>query len=163
MNQDTVPRIRRAAEADLGNLVELEERTFAQDRISRAQYRRHLGSATAKVLVARLAGHLIGSAVLFFRRNSDSARLYSLAIADEARGHGLGKALLDACEHYARQRRCRRIRLEVRVNNPVAIALYERHGYRLTGRREAYYEDGTDALRYEKVLPHNDETPPAPR
>nr|WP_240922374.1 ribosomal protein S18-alanine N-acetyltransferase [Oleiagrimonas sp. C23AA] len=136
----------------MDDLVELEERTFAADRISRAQYRRHLGSATAKVLVARLAGHLIGSAVLFFRSNSPSARLYSLAIADEARGRGLGRAMLDACERYARQRRCQSIRLEVRVSNRVAIALYERHGYQLIGCREGYYDDGTDALRYEKCL-----------
>ena len=45
-------RVRRAELSDLDDLVALEEHSFATDRLSRAQYRRHLDSETAQVLVA---------------------------------------------------------------------------------------------------------------
>jgi [ribosomal protein S18]-alanine N-acetyltransferase len=145
-------RFRRAVPADLDDLVELEQRTFVHDRIARAQYRRHLESDTALVLAARWQRRLIGASLIFFRRNSTVARLYSLAIVEDARGHGIGVKLLAASERAARQRRCSRMRLEVRVDNARAIALYERQGYERVGLRKGFYEDGTDALKLEKPL-----------
>ena len=44
------------------------------------------------------------------------------------------------------------MRLEVQPGNRAAIARYEKSGYRRTGRLPGYYNDGSDALRYEKVL-----------
>ena len=83
---------------------------------------------------------------------STLARLYSIATAPAARGRGLGATLLAAAEDAARARNCRALRLEVRVDNTAAIALYERAGYRRIGRYREYYEDGEDAWRYEKAL-----------
>lgn len=144
--------IRPATEADLAALVALEQQAFRGDRMSRAQYRRHLRSAGASVLVATAAGDLLGSALVFFRRGSTLARLYSIATAPAARGRGLGARLLAAAEAAARARGCRALRLEVRVDNPAAIGLYERAGYRRIGAYADYYDDGADAWRYEKPL-----------
>jgi [ribosomal protein S18]-alanine N-acetyltransferase len=146
-------RVRRAETSDLDDLVALEDRTFDSDRMSRTQYRRHLDSGTALVLVAS-ANHrnFLGTAVLFFRKRSGVARLYSLATQPEARGKGVGTALLEATEAAARQRRCRALRLEVRTDNESAIKLYERFGYRCIAALAAYYQDGADGWRYEKLL-----------
>lgn len=147
------PHVRRAVAADLDELVALEQRSFSSDRLSRAQYRRHLGSDSALVLVASANHHLfLGSAVLFFRKRSTVARLYSLATQPEARGKGVGAALLEAAAVTARRRGSRALRLEVRTDNAAAIGLYERHGFRRIGRYAYYYEDGADAWRYEKTL-----------
>ena len=147
------PSVRTAAPADLGALVALELRAFSGDRMSRAQYRRHLASAGAAVLVADAPGEeLLGSALVFFRRGSTLARLYSIATAPAARGRGIGAQLLAAAEGAARDRGCRALRLEVRVDNAAAIALYERAGYRRIGRYADYYQDGADAWRYDKSL-----------
>jgi ribosomal protein S18 acetylase RimI-like enzyme len=146
-------RVRRAASSDLDELVALEQRSFSGDRLSRAQYRRHLDSDSAVVLVA--TGHprpLLGSAVLFFRKHSRVARLYSLATRPEARGQGIGAALLEAVVTACRHRGCRALRLEVRIDNAAAIGLYERAGFQRIGRYERYYQDGADAWRYEKSL-----------
>jgi ribosomal protein S18 acetylase RimI-like enzyme len=146
-------RVRRAASSDLDDLVALEQRSFSSDRLSRAQYRRHLDSDSALVLVASANHHLfLGSAVLFFRKRSAVARLYSLAARPEARGQGVGAALLEAAAMAARRRGSRALRLEVRTDNAAAIVLYERHGFRRIGRYARYYQDGTDAWRYEKAL-----------
>jgi ribosomal protein S18 acetylase RimI-like enzyme len=146
-------RVRRAESSDLDDLVTLEERTFDSDRLSRAQYRRHLDSDSAQVLVAS-ANHrrFLGTAVLFFRKGSGVARLYSLATQPDARGKGVGSALLDAAAQVAHRRGCRALRLEVRIDNAVAISLYERLGFRRIGRYQRYYQDGADAWRYEKTL-----------
>ncbi|HVC15988.1 MAG TPA: N-acetyltransferase [Rhodanobacter sp.] len=149
-------RVRRAEASDLDDLVSLEQRTFDSDRLSRAQYRRHLDSDSARVLVASADHrHFLGSTVLFFRQGSTVARLYSLATQPAARGKGIGTALVEAAEATARQRRCRTLRLEVRADNAAAIALYERQGFQRIGFLESYYEDGADGWRYEKRLATN--------
>jgi ribosomal protein S18 acetylase RimI-like enzyme len=146
-------RVRRAELSDLDDLVALEENTFDSDRMSRAQYRRHLDSDSAQVLVAS-ASHrrFLGTAVVFFRKGSGVARLYSLASRPDARGKGVGSALLEASEEATRLRGGRVLRLEVRADNVAAMRLYERLGYRRFGRIAGYYQDGADAWRYQKTL-----------
>ncbi|MCX7513333.1 GNAT family N-acetyltransferase [Frateuria hangzhouensis] len=145
--------VRAATSADLDALVALELQAFSGDRMSRAQYRRHLASLGAAVLIAEAPDDgLLGSALVFFRRGSSLARLYSIATAPAGRGRGIGASLLAAAEAAARARGCRALRLEVRVDNVAAMGLYERAGYRRIGGYPGYYEDGADAWRYEKGL-----------
>jgi ribosomal-protein-alanine N-acetyltransferase len=145
-------RIRRAKRHDLDALVDLENGVFSSDRMSGRQLRHHLDNPLAEILVAIHKGALLGAAVLFFRRQHRIARLYSVAIADGARGMGLGASLLAAAERAAKARGSSTLRLEVRKDNAAAQSLYARRGYRHFGARTAYYEDGHDALRYEKDL-----------
>lgn len=146
-------RVRRAELFDLDDLVALEERTFDTDRLSRSQYRRHLDSDSAKVLVASAGPHqFLGTAVVFFRKHSRVARLYSIATCPEARGQGVGSALLAAADRLARRQRCNVLRLEVRTDNAGAIRLYERLGFHHIGALAGYYEDGADAWRYERAV-----------
>jgi ribosomal-protein-alanine acetyltransferase len=145
-------RIRRARPPDLDALVALEEASFDHDRVSRAQFRRHIVSDSAVVLVAEERGRVLGAALLFFRRGAKAARLYSIAIAHAARGQGLGAALLDAAEREARKRGRSAMRLEVRTDNAPAVALYEKRGYQRRKREPGFYENGMDAWRYWKEL-----------
>jgi len=144
-------RIRRATLADLDALVALEQASFTTDHLSRRQYRQHLCSPTAIVLAAFESAALLGKAIVFLRGDTDIARLYSIAVADAARGIGLGATLLAAAERAARSRGARRMRLEVRQDNAAAIRLYERRGYRRFGARPRFYEDGAPAWRYERA------------
>jgi ribosomal protein S18 acetylase RimI-like enzyme len=147
-----VARVRKATADDLSALVALEQATFSLDRMSERQWRRHLDSVSADVLVAVRERQLIGAALVFYRRGRDIARLYSIAVAVGERGSGTGAILLAAAEQAARRHGSRRLRLEVRADNATAQRLYERVGYRQFGMHRAYYEDGADARRYEKPL-----------
>lgn len=147
-----VVHVRRAVTADLDAMLALEAESFSSDRLSRAQYRRHLDSDSAVVLIAGVHHQLQGNAVVFFRRKSRVARLYSLATLPASRGRGVGSALLDAVVTAAGRRGCDLLRLEVRKDNAPAIRLYERQGFRRIGEYLRYYEDGADAWRYARTI-----------
>jgi hypothetical protein len=89
---------------------------------------------------------------VLFRRGFDAARLYSLVVVPDARGRGVGAALLGASERGARERGCVSVRLEVREDNEAARRLYLRHGYEPVGRTDFFYRDGADAVRMRKRL-----------
>lgn len=153
MPESSAPVVRRAVPADLDALVHLEQASFPGDRLSRRQYRHHLDSASACILVVECGTpKLAGALVLLFRRGTRIARVYSLATATSMRGRGIASHLLAAAETAARGRDCHALRLEVRSDNTAAIALYQRSGYRRIGTRAGYYEDGADAWRFEKCL-----------
>ena len=77
------------------------------------------------------------------------AEILTLAVKPQARGRGLGRALVEAAFGLARQAGADAMFLEVAEDNEAAIALYQTAGFRLAGRRPGYYrrDDGaTDAL-----------------
>jgi [ribosomal protein S18]-alanine N-acetyltransferase len=145
-------RIREAQSSDIDDLVRLEMKAFASDRLSRRRLRAHTRSPTAGLLVARRGGKIAGYALVLIRRGSHAARLHSLAVEPDAARQGIGSRLLAAAEAAALARGATNLRLEVRTDNAAAIRLYERAGYRMIGRRDGYYEDGAAALRYERDL-----------
>jgi ribosomal-protein-alanine acetyltransferase len=155
-------KLRRGRAGDLAALVTIETAAFATDRLSERSFRHFLASPTAALIIAddgsdRLAGYAL---VLFLPR-STLGRLYSIAVAPHLNGHGIGSRLLAAAEDAAKQHGRQAMRLEVHENNALAIALYQKSGYRFFGRRRDYYGDHGDALRFEKPL--DARRPPPPR
>jgi ribosomal-protein-alanine acetyltransferase len=144
--------IRNARQEDLDQLAAIEAASFARDQLSRRSMRRLLGSPSAAFRVATRRARVLGYHVLLFRAGSRAARLYSIAVSPDARGEGVGDALLADAETIAARGGCAAVRLEVRVRNAAAKRLYERAGYRTFGRHRHYYADNADALRYEKPL-----------
>lgn len=146
------PVLRPAASADLAALMRLEAEAFTGDRLSRRSLRRFLHAPTAVTIVSVADGRIVGYALVLFRKDSKVARLYSLARDGAWQGRGIGAALLAAAEAGARARGADEMRLEVRVDNGPARALYARRGYVESGTLPAYYDDGTDAIRMYKRL-----------
>jgi ribosomal protein S18 acetylase RimI-like enzyme len=144
--------VRKAGRVDLDALMELEHRVFATDRLSRRSLRHFLQTPTADVIVAEEQCRLAGTAIVLFRPRSAVARLYSIATAPHMGGRGVGAMLLKAAEDAALARDCRNMRLEVHETNAAAISRYRKSGYRQFGRHARYYQDGGDALRFEKQL-----------
>jgi len=148
----------RATRADLAALWELEQSAFLCDRISPQSWSRLIASRSAHVTVARASGEeggeerLLGATVLLQRARSSVTRLYSLAVAPSARGRGLAIRLVASAIQQTRGIGAAVLRLETRVDNHAAQRLFVRHGFTPLGRRPAYYEDGADALLYEKSL-----------
>ena len=145
-------RIRTGNAGDLDALLDLEERVFATDRMSRRSLRHFLTSPTSCSVVAERDGTAAGYAVVLFRPNSAIARLYSIAVAPNCTGSGVGPALLAAAEDAALERDRSCLRLEVHEKNRRAIELYRKCGYHEFGRYCEYYQDRGHALRFQKTL-----------
>jgi ribosomal protein S18 acetylase RimI-like enzyme len=56
--------------------------------------------------------------------------VYYVAVTPVARGRGLGRAIMQACEHWLAQRGVPKLNLMVRGDNAAAIAFYASLGYR---------------------------------
>jgi ribosomal protein S18 acetylase RimI-like enzyme len=138
---------------DIDALVALENAVFTTDILSRRSFRHFLTSPKSSLIVAEESGKLAGYALVLYPARSTLARLYSIAVAPHIASRGIGPLLLAAAERAAARRKRRRaMRLEVHEHNTRAIGRYEKSGYRLFGRLHRYYDDGADALRFEKPL-----------
>ena len=74
----------------------------------------------------------------------DEADVTNVAVLPTARRQGIGRSLVEALIAEARRREVRLLHLEVREGNEGARALYEGLGFRVDGRRKAYYRHPTE-------------------
>ena len=156
------PPIRRATVDDLAAIMELETSTFGSDAWSRDTMRAELGSPHGYYLVADAAAAetaaaqpgesqhpavtIAGYAGLLAPAGSGQADIQTIAVAPDARRHGLGRALVVALLDEARARAAEEVFLEVRADNPNARALYDSLGFTQIAVRPRYYQpDGVDA------------------
>jgi RimJ/RimL family protein N-acetyltransferase len=164
--------IRAAEPSDAVQLVELARSVGAEPEgwllsddswRSIADERRYLRavrrSSAATVLVAELsAGPLVGRLSLARDPHPSSAHVadVGLMVAAGHRRRGVGRALLEAAEPWARGVGITKIELHVFPHNAPAIALYEQVGYAREGHRRAHYRrpDGrlVDAILMAKLL-----------
>ena len=80
-----------------------------------------------------------------FVQASDFADIYDVEVLMEFRGQGYGSQLMGLFLTEMRQRNVTVITLEVRVDNLLAIRLYESFGFEQTSIRKGYY-NGIDGL-----------------
>ena len=106
-------------------------------------------------LVAELAGEVVGYIMCRTEYGfshlkrlglARKGHVISIAVLEEHRGKGLGTRLMTTAHEELQKKSASEVYLEVRVSNTEAVTLYEKLGYRTTGRLEAYYKDGEPAL-----------------
>jgi [ribosomal protein S18]-alanine N-acetyltransferase len=135
-------RLRRLAYSDLPSVLAIERRSF-QTPWSLAMFVLELSKPSGICLAAvrddRLIGYLVCS------RYADVWHLMNIAVDPALRRRGIATALLEKMLERAGPDEA--YTLEVRPSNTVAIALYERFGFRASGTRRRYYQDtGEDAV-----------------
>ena len=89
--------------------------------------------------VCEQAGHVIG--VLGWRDLGEEAEILDLAVHCGHRRQGHASFLLENFLHGAAQSALQGIFLEVRESNIAAIALYQKFGFQIAGRRPSYYRN----------------------
>ena len=138
---------------DLDALLEIEQQVFSTDRISRRRMRHWISADKRSFIVCTTntpPNTVVGYILFFYRQNTDTARLYSIAVSEKFRGHGIARQLMARGERDIQQRGRHGVQLEVRPDNTAAITLYQSLGYQPFGSYPAFYEDGQDALRFRK-------------
>src|SRR5690242_9494853 len=109
--------VRDARPGDLDAIARLETESFETDRVSRRSLREFLRAPHRPVIAANIDGELAGYALVSLRKRAKAARIYSLAVGRRFARRGVGRALLQACEGYARRHRRTALTLEVRYDN----------------------------------------------
>lgn len=71
-----------------------------------------------------------------FEQEPGVAELVSMFVRPQARGHGVGEALIDAVAAWAQHRSATSVHLWVSETNKPAIRLYERCGFTVTRERQ---------------------------
>ncbi len=96
------------------------------------------------------------AAFLIARVTAGEAEILTVAVDPSFRRRGWGRRLVDAACEVARDQGAEAVFLEVGTDNGPAIDLYEGQGFRVVGRRPAYYRraDGStaDALVMRRAL-----------
>ena len=69
------------------------------------------------------------------------AELLRIGVDPVCRRQGVGKMLMDRFAQWCEERETPDVFLEVRQSNHPAIALYERFGLEIVGRRKNYYHN----------------------
>ncbi len=88
---------------------------------------------------------------IVWRVVADESEIITIGVAPDARGGGIGLAMLTLAEMDAQKNGATRMFLEVAENNTHARKMYDTAGYKIIGRRPKYY-DGVDAILMEKKL-----------
>jgi len=95
-------------------------------------------------LVAQKNGVVCGTAGMYLV--SGEGQIMNIAVREEFRRQGFGTLLLDRLIQEGIKKGARFFTLEVSSENQAAIRLYERFGFRETGRRKNYYKNSDAVL-----------------
>lgn len=157
---DTVSvTVRRASEADAGAVTALLRGIYAEGRWFVGD-----GPASERHLALRLGGDdptssFYGVATMAARvvgwielHRSPSRRLrhvavLTLAVAPDARRHGVARALMRAGYDWCRRVGALKVSLNVRAGNDAAVALYRAEGFVLEGREHGAIRLSADEER----------------
>ena len=131
-------RIRLATPTDAEQVARLliafrnwTKRSEPGDDSFRAGVRRLLDDPNTEYLLG--GDPPVGVAQLRYRHglwyDTEDCLLEDLYVSDEARGTGLGRALVEAALARARERGCARVELDVNEQNEPALALYRSLGF----------------------------------
>ena len=146
--------IHRCDREDIPSIIEVNMKTLPE-HYSDYFYYEILSEFPETFLVAELHGVLVGYIMCRIEYGFSQLKrlglarkghVVSVAVEEEHRGKGIGTGLIIASQEEMTKKSATECYLEVRVSNVQAIGLYQKLGFKVTGRLEAYYRDGEGAL-----------------
>jgi ribosomal-protein-alanine N-acetyltransferase len=131
--------------ADVGAVLEIERLSFSAPWPAFAFEQELTANRLAHYRVARVGDRVVAFGGIWLM--VDEAHITTFGVHPDHRRRGIGRLLLLRLAEAALELGSARMTLEVRVSNEAAQALYRSFGFRVSGRRIAYYsDDGEDAL-----------------
>ncbi len=146
--------IRRCDTADLIPVMEINMKTLPE-HYSDYFYECLLSELPEAFLVAEIHGRAIGYIMCKTEYGFSNFKklgfvkkghIVSIAVIDEHRKKGIGKALVAESMNGVKLKKCDELYLEVRCSNTDGVKLYEKLGFVVKQRLKSYYRDGEDAF-----------------
>ncbi|HEX6714828.1 MAG TPA: GNAT family N-acetyltransferase [Thermoleophilaceae bacterium] len=134
-----------SSSSEIDEALELRRRVFVDEQRVTIDADRDGRDREAIHVVALEGGRIVGTCRLVF--DDDLARLGRMAVERDARGQGIGGAMLAEAETAARAAGATRIRLHAQT---ASRSLYERGGFETRG--EEFIEEGIPHVTMEKRL-----------
>jgi len=136
--------IRRMRDADLPRVLVIENACFSTPW-KEATFHGLMKRTDTDLFVAELDDEVMAYAACW--TVIDQSELGNVAVSPQARGLGMGGALVDTVVERVKERGAHELFLEVRESNGVAQGIYRDRGFVVVGRRRSYYSQPTeDAL-----------------
>lgn len=126
---------------DLDQVTALEEKIFSMPW-TRGGFAAALQQENTFYLVGIQDGNV--AAYCGMLQILDEADITNVAVAEEYRGMGIGRKMMEALLECGRCRNISAFTLEVRKSNQAAIILYEKLGFLNEGIRRNFYEKPTE-------------------
>ena len=144
MNRPLLIRVRRMTQADLDQVIAIEQSLAAAPHWPRTAYLTALDPEATPRRIALVAeeatsGHTAGFIVASLL--PPQSELETLAVAPHFQRRGVAVTLFAALAAELRQAGITEMILELRASNQPALSLYWRLGFVETGRRTRYYVD----------------------
>jgi len=130
---------------DLPVFVSLDKDLFPYSPWSASQYKEEFSSPTRHFVVAVDEVQSIVGYAGVFAPGAAEADILTVGVVPEHRGKGIAKALMAHITDWAKVQGSTAMMLEVKVDNPEAIGLYESLGYTKLNIRKDYFGAGLDA------------------
>ena len=145
---------RRARPGDLARIAQIERATFPDPWSERSFADTIARRGILALVVDGPESRPVAYGICSL--SGDEGEILNLAVEPDSRGKGLGRILLRAMVRHLGCSGARSVYLEVRESNNPAISLYEQEGFRVLGRRRAYYgHPREDALTMVLGLGHD--------
>ena len=135
---------------DILRISEIELECFPQEHWTYKMLASSFESETFKGVLAEDGGEIIGYGGITIA--ADSADIDNVAVTEIYRRGGVGTAIMAELLKVARENGVKKVFLEVRVSNYVAMGLYLKSGFKGVYARTRYYPDGEDCLVMVKEL-----------
>ncbi|MEM2128265.1 MAG: ribosomal protein S18-alanine N-acetyltransferase [Candidatus Methanomethylicaceae archaeon] len=135
--------VRDATLNDLNEIYAIEKESFSDPypKPLLKAFFYHPGAYIVAVVRGKVVGYAIG--IIRFR---SLGHIISIAVEKDFRGKGIGKKLLHELIKRLSGMGAKKIRIEVRESNEIAINLYKKMGFTTKEKISRYYPDGEAAL-----------------
>jgi ribosomal-protein-alanine N-acetyltransferase len=138
-------RLRSYRPSDLPALHKLDQACFPPGiAYTRRELARFIGHARSRTWVAEEENQIVGFAIAN-QESREVAHMITIDVPAGWRRRGIGNALMEAVEEWARGRQCQMLYLETAEDNLVAQEFYRQRGYIQHEKVEHYYANGMAA------------------
>lgn len=144
--------LRPFRDSDFERLYQIDQACFPPGiSYSRQEIASYIADPDSETWVAEEGSEIVGF-LIAGREGRKSSHVITVDVIEEWRRRGIGAALMNAAEEWARRRGAESIYLETAEDNFAAQQFYQARGYSKIERVEGYYSNGRAAWVMAKRL-----------